>query len=48
VRCEEIIFPISGEEVGVVVGVTCPINGEASGAATAIGMTDLFVPVSFD
>lgn len=48
VRREEVALPISGDDVGVVVGVTCPTNGEASGAANAIGMTDLFVPVSFD
>lgn len=47
-RGEGVALPISGDNVGVVVGVTCPANGEASGAANAIGMTDLFVLVSFD
>ena len=48
VRREEVTLPISGEGVGVVAGVICPTNGEARGAANAVGMTALFVPVSFD
>lgn len=48
VRREDVALPISGEDMGVVVGVTCPASGEARGAANAVGMTALFVPVSFD
>lgn len=48
VRREVVALPISGDNVGVVVGVTCPANGEVSGAANAIGMTDLFALASFD
>ena len=48
VRREGAALPISGDDMGVVVGVTCPTNGEASGAASAIGMADLFALVSFD
>lgn len=48
VRCEGAALPISGDDVGAVVGVTCPINGDASGAASVIGMADLFALVSFD
>lgn len=48
VRREEVVLPISGDDVGAAVGITCPICGEVIGAANAIGMTDLFVLVSFD
>jgi len=48
VRCEGAALPISGDDVGAVVGVTCPTNGEASGAASAIGMANLFALVSLD
>lgn len=47
VRLEGAELPISGDDVGAIVGVSCPTIGEASGAASAIGMADLFALVSF-
>ena len=41
-------LPISGDNVGAVADVICPTTGEASGAASAIGMTDLFALASFN
>ena len=48
VRREGAALPISGDDVGATLGVTCPTNGEASCEASAIGMTALFAMVSFD
>lgn len=56
VRVEGAAFPMSDDpgEVGanvcvaVVTGVDCPNNEEDSGAANAIGMTDLLGLVSFN
>lgn len=47
VRLEGVALPISGDDVGAVVGVTCPTNREGSGTANAIGRADLFALVSF-